>query len=184
MGCSRLLTWWSKNLIIELILFTSLLRECLPIQKWLVVQTVKNLPAMQETWFQSPGWEDPLQKGMATHSSILAWRITWTEEPGGLQSMGLQRVRHNWHNTFIICISSVQFSRSVMSDSLRGHLQGIFATQVLNPGLLYCRWILYHLSCQGSPVFTHREPTSPNNKIDEICQSRGCFSETLIVQCF
>ena len=121
MGCSRLLTWWSKNLIIELILFTSLLRECLPIQKWLVVQTVKNLPAMQETWFQSPGWEDPLQKGMATHSSILAWRITWTEEPGGLQSMGLQRVRHNWHNTFIICISSVQFSGSVVSDSLRPH---------------------------------------------------------------
>ena len=55
MGCSRLLTWWSKNLITELILFTSLLRECLPIQKWLVVQTVKNLPAMQETWFQFLG---------------------------------------------------------------------------------------------------------------------------------
>ena len=50
---------------------------------------VKNLPAMQEMWVQSPGWEDPLEKGMAIHPSILAWRIPWTEEPGGLQSMGL-----------------------------------------------------------------------------------------------
>ena len=51
---------------------------------------------MQETWVWSLGWEYPLKKGMATHSSILAWRIPWTEEPGGLQSMGWQRVRHNW----------------------------------------------------------------------------------------
>ena len=57
----------------------------------LVIQMVKNLPAMQDTWVQFLGWEDPLEKEMATHSSILAWRIPWTEEPGGLQSMGLQR---------------------------------------------------------------------------------------------
>ena len=50
---------------------------------------------MQETWVQSLGWEDPLEKGMATHFSILAWRIPWTEEPDGLQSMGLQRVGHD-----------------------------------------------------------------------------------------
>ena len=56
----------------------------------LVAQTVKNLPAMQETEVQSLGWEDPLEKGMAIHSSILAWRIPWTEEPGGLQSMRSQ----------------------------------------------------------------------------------------------
>ena len=56
---------------------------------------VKNLPAMQETWVQFLGGEDPLEKGMATHSRILAWRIPWTEEPGGLQSRGAQRVRHN-----------------------------------------------------------------------------------------
>ena len=55
---------------------------------------VKNLPAMQETWVQSLGWEDPLEKGMATHSNILAWRILGTEEPGQLQSMGSQRVGH------------------------------------------------------------------------------------------
>ena len=60
-----------------------------------MAHTVKNLPAIQETQVQSLGWEDSLEKGMATHSSILAWRIPWTEEPGGLQSTGLQRVRHN-----------------------------------------------------------------------------------------
>ena len=56
---------------------------------------MKNLLAVQETRVQSPGQEDPLEKGMATHSSIPAWRISWTEEPGGLQSMGSQRVRHD-----------------------------------------------------------------------------------------
>ena len=56
---------------------------------------VKNLPAMRETHVRFLSWEDPLEKGMATHSSILAWRIPWTEEPGVLQSMGWQRVRHN-----------------------------------------------------------------------------------------
>ena len=50
---------------------------------------------LQETWVQSLGWEDPLEKGMVTHSSILAWEIPWTEEPGRLQSMGSQRVRHD-----------------------------------------------------------------------------------------
>ena len=61
----------------------------------LVAQMVKNLPAMQETWVRSSGWEDPLEKWMATHSSILAWEIPWTEEPGELQSMGSQRVGHD-----------------------------------------------------------------------------------------
>ena len=61
----------------------------------LVAQTVKNLPAMQEIKVQSLDWEDPLEKGMATHSRILTWISPWTEEPGGLQSMGLQRVRHD-----------------------------------------------------------------------------------------
>ena len=56
---------------------------------------VKNLPIMQETQVQSLGWEDALEKGMATHSSILAWRIPWREEPDGLQSIGSQRVGHD-----------------------------------------------------------------------------------------
>ena len=60
------------------------------------VDTVKNLPVMQETRVQSLGWEDPLEKGMAIHSSILAWRIPWREKPGRLQFMGSQRVRHGW----------------------------------------------------------------------------------------
>ena len=57
----------------------------------LVAQMVKNLPEMRETWVQSLGWEDPLEEGMATYYSILAWEIPWTKEPGGLQSMGLQK---------------------------------------------------------------------------------------------
>ena len=63
---------------------------------------IKNLPAVQETWVSPLGWEDPLEEGMATHSSILAWRIPWTEEPGGQQSFRMQRVRLNGAtNTFI-----------------------------------------------------------------------------------
>ena len=64
---------------------------------------VKNLPAMQETRVQSMGQEDPLEKGMATHFSILAWRIPWTEEPGRLQSMGSQRVGHDWSDLVCAC---------------------------------------------------------------------------------
>ena len=61
----------------------------------LVAQSLKNLPAVQETWVQSLGWEDPLEKEMATYSSILAWKIPQTEEPGRLQSMGSQRIGHD-----------------------------------------------------------------------------------------
>ena len=60
-----------------------------------MVQTVNNLPAMKETWVQSLGWEDPLEEDMAIHSGILPCEIPWTEEPGGLQSMGSQRVGHD-----------------------------------------------------------------------------------------
>ena len=63
-----------------------------------MAQTVKNLLAMQETWVRSLGQEDPLEEGMATHSSILAWRIPWTEEPGGLQSMGVPKSRTRLSN--------------------------------------------------------------------------------------
>ena len=62
---------------------------------YLLARMVQNPPAMQETQVQSLGREDPLEKGMGTHTSILAWRNPWTEEPGGLQSMGWQRVRHD-----------------------------------------------------------------------------------------
>ena len=62
-------------------------------------QTVKNLPAMLETWVRSLGWEDSLEEEMATHSSILAWRNPWTKEPGGPQSIGLQRLGYDWNDS-------------------------------------------------------------------------------------
>ena len=81
----------------------------------LVAQTVKNLPAIQKTWVRSLGREDALEKEMATHPNILAWRIPWTEEPGGLQSMGSQRDISNSHthththvyNWYVACPSAV-----------------------------------------------------------------------------
>ena len=63
---------------------------------FLVARLVKNLPVIWETWVQFLGWEDPLEKGMAIHSTILAWQIPWIEEPGGLLSKELQRVGHEW----------------------------------------------------------------------------------------
>ena len=70
-----------------------------------MAQTVKRLPTMRETWVRSLGWEDLLEKEMAPHSSTLAWKIPWTEEPGRLQSMGSQRVRHD-------CATSLSMSMS------------------------------------------------------------------------
>jgi len=74
------------------------------LQASLVVQMVRNLPALQKTWVRPLGWEDPLEKGMATHSRTLAWRIPWTEESGWLQSRGLQRVGQHWATNIYICI--------------------------------------------------------------------------------
>ena len=71
---------------------------------------VKKLPSMQETWVQSLCQVDPLQKEMATHSRILAWRIPWTEEPGGLQYMGLQRVRNDRVTNFLLAFSSSYYT--------------------------------------------------------------------------
>ena len=70
-------------------------KRCILFWASLVAQTVKHLPTVQETRVRSLGWEDPLEKEMATHSSTLAWKIPWMEEPGGLQSVGSQRVRHD-----------------------------------------------------------------------------------------
>ena len=76
------------------VLLQSMIKHLVP-RAPLVAQMVKHLPAMQETWVQCLGPEDPLEKEMTTHFSILAWRIPWTEEPGGLQSTGLQTAGHN-----------------------------------------------------------------------------------------
>ena len=75
------------------------------IQASLVAQMVKHLPTMRETWVRSLGWEDPLEKETATHSSIHTWKIPWTEEPGQLQSMGSQRVGHD-------CVTSLHFAQN------------------------------------------------------------------------
>ena len=91
----------------------------------LVAQVVKHLPTMWETQIWSLGQKDPLEKEMATHSSILAWRIPWTEEPGGLWSMGLQRVGHDWATKLSTFISLKGFScGSAGKESARnaGHL--------------------------------------------------------------
>ena len=82
----------------------------------LVAQMVKSLPAMQKTWVRSLGWEDPLEKKMATHSIILAWKIPRTKEPGRLQSMGSQRVRNNWATNAFTLLLSV--SHSVMANPM------------------------------------------------------------------
>ena len=82
----------------------------------LVAQTVKNLPAMQDTWIRPLSWEDPLEKGMATHSSILAWIIPWAEEPGRLQFMGSRRVGHDSAtNTFAFTLYFHSFSKYIKS---------------------------------------------------------------------
>ena len=85
----------------------------------LVAQSVKSLPAMQETWVQSLGQEDHLEKEMATQSSILAWRIPWTEESGELQSTESQRIRHDWvTNTFIFTMeNNMQIPQKVKNRS-------------------------------------------------------------------
>ena len=82
----------------------------------LVAQTIKNLPAMQETWVQSLGWEDPLEKDMATHPSTVTWRIPWTEEPGELQSTGSQKSRTR------LSSKHFHFQRVIWGEALRSLL--------------------------------------------------------------
>ena len=87
---------WGNNESSDRLYFGGLQNYCrMGPEASLVAQRLKRLPAMWETWVRSLGWEDPLEKEMATHSSILAWRIPWTEEPGRLQFMGSQRVGHD-----------------------------------------------------------------------------------------
>ena len=91
----------------------------------LVAQMIKNLPARQETYVLSLGWEDPLEKGMATHSSILDWRIPWTEEPGRLQSMGSPRVRHDFTFTFTFHFHALEKAMATHSSVLAWRIPGM-----------------------------------------------------------
>ena len=95
-----------------------------------MAQRLKPLPAMRETWVRSLGWEDPLEKEMETHSSTLAWRIPWTEEPGGLQSTGSQRVGLDW-GTLLLLFFIINFTlfdswRILSKLSHSGRLEVIF----------------------------------------------------------
>ena len=133
----------------------------------LVAQMVKNLPAMQETWVWSLGLEDPLKEEMATHSSILAWRIPWTEEPGRLQSIGSQRAGYDWaSNSFLpFCLPLPTFSSKTMQPSFLD-LQA-FSLYVWWPRLtkvlidpdhfsMLERWEQDHV-----PIYFHHPPLSP-----------------------
>ena len=107
----------------------------------LVVQMEKRLPAMWETRFQSLGWEDPLEKAMDTHSSTLAWKIPWTEEPGRLQSTGLQRVGHNW-------VTSLSFTLLIFNSS----------SASINIAFLYFIWDfikIHRCTHIFIPIFNH-----------------------------
>ena len=106
-----------------------------------MAQRLKRLPAMRETWVQSLVWEDPLEKEMATHSSILAWRIPWTEEPGGLQYTGSQRVGHDWATNFSIDHLVMSMCRVVSCVVGRGHL--LWPVHSLGKTLL--AFVLLHL---------------------------------------
>ena len=125
-----------------------------------MAQRVKRLPTMWETWVQSPGREDPLEKEMATHFSTLAWKISWTEKPGRLQSMGLQRVRHDWvtslslyfhlsYQYFIIrkeniniplLIATINFGQNIKSNVLRADSKKKFSLEenINNTVYVFC----------------------------------------------
>ena len=127
----------------------------IPFSREIVI--VKNLPAMRETWLWSLGWEDPLEKGMATHCSILAWRIPWTEESGRLQSMGLQRARHDW-GTFTFFRGSSRPRDWTNLSSFEGRFFTFWASRDA-PSIAY--WV--HIIHQGLP----RHWNITGNKTDD-----------------
>ena len=108
----------------------------------LVAQTVKNLPAVQETWIQSLGWEDPLEKRMATHSGILAWRIPWTEEPDRLLSMRSQRVGYDWATNTFISLSQSFIGDYLQCKDEKSESQKVKCfDEVLNLNHFSCVWL-------------------------------------------
>ena len=104
----------------------------------LVAQMVRNLPPMQETWVWSLGQEDPLEKEVATHSTILPWEISWTEKPGVLQSMGLQTVGHDWTTTCgVQDLSSLARDRTHASCSGSPESEPLYLQGSLSVGFLF-----------------------------------------------
>ena len=129
---------WRKSIEILKLHHTNDLLASPILKASLVAQMVKNLPAMQETWVWSLGQEDPLEKGMATYSNILAWRIPWTEKPGGLQSMGSQRMVHDW----VTNTSHIE----LWSQTMNGIIPGIPQLTKYN-----CRHVTGQLASQRKP---------------------------------
>ena len=113
----------------------------------LMVQTVKNLPAMWETHVQSLGWEDTLEESLATHSSIFAWRIPWTEEPGKLQSMGWQKVGHDWASNIFTFSTQQRAGKHLCyySHTQQGHTCVIISGLVLLWHLLEAKCLVFLL---------------------------------------
>ena len=105
-----------------------------------VAQTVKCLPTMRETWVRAMGQEVPLEKEMVTHSSILAWKIPWTEEPGRLQSMGSQRVRHDWATS--LHFTSCPVDSQICTPILTFHLSFTLIIHLPSPNYLFPQIIL------------------------------------------
>ena len=103
----------------------------------LLAQRVKCLPALRDTQVRSLVWEDPLEKEMATHSSILAWRIPWTEEPGRLQSMGSQRVRHEWATSLSFFSFSLSLNSYVAMDKWHSNIHPIVLMWTSDDILVY-----------------------------------------------
>ena len=112
-------------------------------QDFPVAQMVKNLSVMQKTQVRSLGWEDPLEREMAIHSGILAWRIPWTEEPGGLQPMGLQRVGHKWatNTTITTCYYPIEERFELLFIFF---LQ--YSTKCIQPSRNWCFWHVANIS--------------------------------------
>ena len=110
----------------------------------LLAQTVKNLPSVQEIWVWFLGWKGPLEKPMATHFSIVAWRIPWTEEPDGVQSMGLQRVGHDWsdlahmHTCELVHICELVVLHSILLFHKKMHSKDSFVQLFLTYGHKIC----------------------------------------------
>ena len=124
-----------------------------------MAQRIKHLPAMQETRVQSLGWEDPLEKEIATHSSILVWRIPWTEEPGELQSTGPQRVGHDWATLLHTevshswCVSINVIAQKIHWSSLptcNHRLLSHMGSQLSSFGFFSSFWPCCHVTCEIS----------------------------------
>ena len=139
----------------------------------LMAQSVKNLPTMQETWVRSLGQEDSLENGTATHSSILAWRIPWTEEPGRLQSMGSQKVRHNWANFHFLSFTYI-YSRILLSHKKEQNnaiCNSMDATRDYHTKWSKSkreRWILYDVTYMWNLKYDTNEPIHETNRITDI----------------